>query len=222
VTQPGQSVGDTGAGKVRAKQLAGRVVDPIARFMLRLHVSPDAVTVVGCLGASIGALWLGSTGRLVAAVLVVALFASSDMLDGSMARQAGRSGPWGAFLDSSLDRVTDAAVLGSLVIWYFRGGDDVVLACLALYCLVAGMLVSYVRARAEGLGFRAAGGLAERTERLVLLAITTLLAGAGVAYAQAFGFWVLAIASTITVFQRFVMVRRQAIDAGSAAASADD
>jgi len=225
VTQPGSAhesgrahrpdsahppVGVAGPGKARVRRVAAVVVDPIARGLLRLHVSADAVTVIGTVGASVAALWLGPQGHLVAAVLVVLVFALSDMLDGSMARQSGGGGPWGAFLDSTLDRITDAAIFAAVAIWYLGGGDDNLLGYLALYCLVAGQLISYTRARAEGLGMRASGGIAERTERLLVIGISTLLAGFGVAYAQAIGLWILVVATTVTVLQRMLMVRRQA------------
>jgi CDP-diacylglycerol--glycerol-3-phosphate 3-phosphatidyltransferase len=198
--------------KARAKQVAGLVVDPIARFLLRLHISPDAVTITGTIGAVVGALWLGHLGHLLAAVLVVTAFALADMLDGSMARQSGRTGPWGAFLDSTLDRFTDAAIFGALILWYLGGeGDDRVLGVLALYCLVGGQVVSYARARAESLGMQAAGGIAERTERLVVVGLSTALADLGVPYAQAVGLWLLVVAISITVLQRMLMVRRQAM-----------
>jgi CDP-diacylglycerol--glycerol-3-phosphate 3-phosphatidyltransferase len=197
--------------KVRAKQVAGLVVDPVARFLLRLHVSPDAVTITGTVGAVVGALWLGNDGHLLAAVLVVTAFALADMLDGSMARQSGRTGPWGAFLDSTLDRFTDAAIFGALVLWYLGDGDDRTLGVLALYCLVGGQVVSYARARAESLGMQAAGGIAERTERLLVIGVSTALADLGVPYAQAVGLWLLVVAITVTVLQRMLMVHRQAV-----------
>ena len=106
-------------------------------------------------------------GWLLAGTIVVSAFALSDTLDGTMARRSGRSSAWGAFLDSTLDRVADAAVFGGLVLWFTGGGDDRPTALLALACLVLGGLVSYARARAEGLGMRADVGIAERTDRLV-------------------------------------------------------
>jgi CDP-diacylglycerol--glycerol-3-phosphate 3-phosphatidyltransferase len=126
-----------------------------------------------------------------------------------MARMSGRSGPWGAFLDSSLDRVADAAIFGGLVLWFLGEGDDTTLGVLALYCLVGAGLISYVRARAEGLGLRAAGGLAERTERIAVVLGCTLLAGLGVPYVLPIGLWLLAAAITITVVQRMWAVRGQ-------------
>ena len=210
--------GAPSARKLRAKQVVGVVVDPIARLLLRLHVSPDAVTVAGTVGAVVGALWLGLEGHLLAAVLVVTAFAVFDMLDGSMARQSGRSGPWGAFLDSTLDRITDAAVFGAVILWFLGDGDDTVVGVLALYCLVGGQLVSYARARAEGLGLQASGGVAERTERLLLVGASVALDALGVPYALAVGLWLLAVLITVTVLQRMLAVRRQALALTSAEA----
>lgn len=204
-----KSAGMPGPGKQKARSIAGRAVDPVARFLLRLGISPDVITVLGTLGVSAGALYFFPQGRLLAGVLVIMIFVSSDMLDGAMARMSGRSGDWGAFLDSSLDRVADAAIFGGLVLWFLGDGDDQVLGILALYCLVGAALISYLRARAEGLGYRAAGGIAERTERIVLVLACTALAGLGVAYVLSVGLWVLAVAITVTVVQRMWAVRQQ-------------
>lgn len=204
-----KSAGMPGPGKQKARSIAGRAVDPVARFLLRLGISPDVITVLGTLGVSAGALYFFPQGRLLAGVLVIMIFVSSDMLDGAMARMSGRSGDWGAFLDSSLDRVADAAIFGGLVLWFLGDGDDQVLGILALYCLVGAALISYLRARAEGLGYRAAGGIAERTERIVLVLACTALAGLGVAYVLSVGLWVLAVLITVTVVQRMWAVRQQ-------------
>lgn len=204
-----KSAGMPGPGKQKARSIAGWAVDPVARFLLRLGISPDVITVLGTLGVSAGALYFFPQGRLLAGVLVIMIFVSSDMLDGAMARMSGRSGDWGAFLDSSLDRVADAAIFGGLVLWFLGDGDDQVLGILALYCLVGAALISYLRARAEGLGYRAAGGIAERTERIVLVLACTALAGLGVAYVLSVGLWVLAVAITVTVVQRMWAVRQQ-------------
>lgn len=207
--------GVPGPGKQKARSMAGRVIDPVARFLLKLGVSPDAITVLGTVGVCVGGLFFFPQGRLFAGVLVIMVFALSDMLDGSMARMSGRSGPWGAFLDSSLDRIADAAIFGGLVLWFLGDGDDTTLGALALYCLVGAALVSYVRARAEGLGLRAAGGIAERTERIVLVLTVTGLAGLGVPYVLPIGLWLLAAAITVTVVQRILAVRGQTRPVGA-------
>jgi CDP-diacylglycerol--glycerol-3-phosphate 3-phosphatidyltransferase len=133
-------------------------------------------------------------------------FVVADMLDGVLARVKGTSGAWGAFLDSTLDRVSDAAVFAGLAIWLARTGQGV-LAVVALFCLVAGGLVSYAKARAEGLGLRCDVGIAERTERLVIGLAAAGLAGLGVPYALAAGLWVLAALSAVTFGQRVLAVR---------------
>jgi phosphatidylglycerophosphate synthase len=202
--------GVPGPGKQKARGVAGRAVEPVARALLRLGISPDVVTVLGTLGVAVGALYFFPQGRLFAGVLFITVFVFSDMIDGAMARMAGRSGKWGAFLDSSLDRMADAAVFAGLALWYLGDGQDVRLGALALYCLAGGAVVSYVRARAESLGFQAAGGVAERTERLVVVLATTGLSGLGVPYIAAVGLWLIAIGVTVTVVQRMWAVRTQA------------
>ena len=194
---------------VQARAVVSHVVDPVARFLLRIGLSPDAVTVLGTVAVATAALVLLPTGHLFAAAVVIAACALTDMLDGAMARASGRSGPWGAFLDSTLDRIADAAVFAGLILWFAGDGDDTALLALTLYCLIGGAIVSYAKARAEGLGLTCDVGIAERTERLAIILLCTGLAGLGVAYAMAVGLWLLAVLTTITVGQRVVEVRRQ-------------
>lgn len=188
---------------------------PLADLLLRRGVSPDAVTVTGTLVVVVAALWLFPTGHLLAGTLVIAVFTLTDSLDGVMARRAGRSGPWGAFLDSTLDRFADAAIFSGLVLWFIGRGDDRATAVLALACLVLGSLVPYARARAEGLGMTAAVGIAERADRLVLVLVGAFLVGLGLPVAVlTVVLAVLAVASAVTVGQRVATVRRQSRAAG--------
>jgi CDP-diacylglycerol--glycerol-3-phosphate 3-phosphatidyltransferase len=188
---------------------------PLADLLLRRGVSPDAVTVTGTLVVVVAALWLFPTGHLLAGTLVIAVFTLTDSLDGVMARRAGRSGPWGAFLDSTLDRFADAAIFSGLVLWFIGRGDDRATAVLALACLVLGSLVPYARARAEGLGMTAAVGIAERADRLVLVLVGTVLVGLGLPVAVlTVVLALLAVASAVTVGQRVATVRRQSRTAG--------
>jgi phosphatidylglycerophosphate synthase len=174
-------------------------------------VSPDAVTVVGTLGVVVAALWFFPRGELIVGVLVITAFVFSDLLDGTMARLSGRTSTWGAFLDSTLDRMGDSAIFGGLVLYYAFTVESETLAALTLYCLVTGWLTSYTRARAESLGFEAKVGLAARADRLV-----AVLVAAG--FSDIFGIpvllevvlWLLAVASSVTVVQRILVVRRQA------------
>ena len=183
---------------------------PLADLLLRRGVSPDAVTITGTVGVVVMALWLLPTGHLLAGALMIAVFTMTDSLDGVMARRAGRSGPWGAFLDSTLDRFADAAIFSGLVLWFIGRGDDRVTAVLALACLVLGSVVPYARARAEGLGMTAAIGIAERADRLVLVLVGTFLVGLGLPVAVlTVVLALLAVASAVTVGQRVATVRRQ-------------
>lgn len=193
----------------RARAAVGRAVSPLARWLLRRGVSPDAVTVAGTLGVSGAALGFYPRGEFFVGTLVITAFVLSDALDGTMARLAGRSTSWGAFLDSTLDRVADAAVFGGLLLWFAGEGEDRLLTAVTLWLLVAALLVSYARARAEGLGLSASVGVAERTERLMLVLVGTGLAGLGVPYVQAAVLWLTAALSTLTVAQRVAAVRRQ-------------
>jgi CDP-diacylglycerol--glycerol-3-phosphate 3-phosphatidyltransferase len=193
------------------------LLTPPARLLVRAGVSPDAVTIAGTLGVVAAALLLFPSGHLLAGTLVIAVLALADTLDGIMARLASRSGPWGAFLDSTLDRVADAALFGGLVVYYSGAGDDRPTALLALACLVLGALVPYARARAEGLGLRADVGVAERADRLVAVLLGTLLVGLGApTSALTVVLAGLAVASAVTIGQRVAAVRRQLAAAGDA------
>ncbi|MBA2739219.1 MAG: CDP-alcohol phosphatidyltransferase family protein [Nocardioidaceae bacterium] len=189
---------------------------PVADALLRAGVSPDVVTLVGTLGVSAGALVFFPLGLLWPGVLVIGVFVFSDLIDGHMARSSGRSSHWGAWLDSTLDRIGDAAVFGGLVLWFAGGGDDRVLMAVTLWCLVMGSVTSYARARAESLGMQAKGGIAERADRLAAVLLAAFFADAlDLEILLAVTLWVLAAASTITVVQRALIVRRQAVPAGT-------
>jgi len=195
-----------------ARALFTRLLTPVARLLLRLGVSPDVVTLVGTLGVAVGALALYPGGHLLAGTLVITAFVFADTVDGIMARTSGRSSSWGAYLDSTLDRVGDAAVFGGLVLWFTGGGDDRLAAVLALACLTLGSIVSYAKARAEGLGMTANVGIAERADRLVAVLAATGLVGLGLPdVVLTIVLAALALASLITVVQRILEVRRQAV-----------
>ncbi|MDQ1294847.1 MAG: CDP-diacylglycerol---glycerol-3-phosphate 3-phosphatidyltransferase [Actinomycetota bacterium] len=195
-----------------ARALFTRLLTPAARVLLRLGISPDVVTLVGTVGVAAGALLFYPRGEFFWGTIVVTAFVFSDTIDGIMARTSGRSSVWGAYLDSTLDRFGDAAVFGGLVLYYAGRGDDPIMAALALACLVLGSVVSYARARAEGLGMRADVGIAERADRLVAVLAATGFVGLGVSDRLLLVVLVLlAAASAVTVIQRMLMVRRQAL-----------
>ena len=194
-----------------ARGATTRIFTPVARALLRAGVTPDAVTVAGTVGVSLGALLLYPTGHLFWGTMAITAFVFSDLVDGIMAREAGTTGPWGSFLDSTLDRVQDAAVFLGVLAWGFGVGAQPAVGILAGLCLALGMLVSYVRAKAESLGFTASVGLAERAERLVLTLVAVGLTGLGLPpVVLTVVLAVLAAASVITVLQRVAAVRRQA------------
>jgi len=189
-----------------------RVLTPIAELLARTPVTPNALTIIGTVGVATGALWLFPIGHLFAGTMVCTFFVLADMLDGVLARVKGTTGPFGAFLDSTLDRIADAAVFAGLTIYLVRTRQDT-LALVALFCLVAGALVSYAKARAEGLGIPCDVGFAERTERMLLALVPAGLTGLGVPYVLPIGLWVLAVLSVVTFGQRVAAVRRGAASA---------
>jgi len=189
-----------------------RVLTPVGEILARTPVTPNALTIIGTVGMSAGALWLFPTGHLFAGVMVCTGFVLTDMLDGTLARIKGTSGRFGAFLDSTMDRIADAAVFAGLAAWFLRGGHDRVLAGVSVFCLVAGALVSYAKARAESLGLKCDVGFAERTERLLIALVATGLSGLGVPYVLPIGLWALAAASAFTFAQRVLAARRSAAE----------
>jgi len=197
-----------------------KVISPVAHLLIRLGVSPDAVTVVGTLGVCAGALVFFPQGKLLTGVLVITAFVFSDLLDGYMARLTNRTSSFGAFLDSTLDRIGDGAIFGGLALYFAGPGDSELYLVLTLICLVMGAVTSYARARAEGLGFQAKVGIAERADRLVaILVMTGFAAIFDLPILMEVTLWALAAASTITVVQRIWVVRRQALS--QSAPSAD-
>lgn len=204
----------------RLRGAVSTLLAPVARVLLRAGVSPDAVTVLGTVGVLVTALWAFPAGHLAVGAIVIGVFAFLDALDGTMARLAGRSGSWGAFLDSTLDRVADAAIFCGLAAYFFVQHDGDVRTygvVVALASLVLGNLVSYARARAEGLGMTANVGIAERGERLVVSLVMTGLVGFGLPVAAlVVALALLAVASLVTVGQRMATVRRQALAAATA------
>jgi len=193
-----------------ARALFTRIFRPVAAFLVRRGVSPDVVTLVGTIGVVVGALAFYPRGEFFWGTLFITAFVFSDLIDGTMARMTERSSPWGAWLDSTLDRVGDAAVFAGIGLWFAGDGNDTLLLSLCLYCLSSGAVVSYAKARAEGLGMTADVGITERADRLVVVLVATGLDGLGVPYIQALALWYVAIGSTITVVQRAMAVRQQA------------
>ncbi|WP_330998365.1 phosphatidylinositol phosphate synthase [Georgenia yuyongxinii] len=199
---------------------AAVVFGPAARVLVRLGVSPDVVTVSGTAAVTAAALTLLPADHLAVGALVLGALVVADNLDGQMARMSNRVSRWGAFLDSTMDRIADAAIFCGVLLWALRHLDGALgawTAGLALACLVLGGVVPYAKARAEGLGMTADVGLAERADRLLVVLVATLLVGLGLPAAvltAALG--LLAVASAVTVVQRMRTVYVQARDDGAA------
>lgn len=191
-----------------ARRIAAVVIEPPARGLLRLGVSPDAVTIVGTTLSVIIAIACFTTGRLVLGVVLLSVVLFSDLLDGTMARLAGRSGPWGNFLDATLDRVADGAVFGSLAI-YAASIGELWIAGGAIAALVTGQVTSYAKARAEAVGATANVGVAERAERLGIAFLGVIAAAAGWVTGLGVVMWLIAALGLVTIAQRIVVVRRQ-------------
>jgi CDP-diacylglycerol--glycerol-3-phosphate 3-phosphatidyltransferase/CDP-diacylglycerol--inositol 3-phosphatidyltransferase len=198
----------------RFRQFWTKVISPIATLLLKLGVSADAVTLVGTIGVCAGALIFFPRGQLWLGVVVITCFVFSDMIDGNMARMSGTSSKWGSFLDSTLDRIGDGAIYGGLVLYYAnsREGDSTLMAAVTLWALVMGAVTSYARAKAESLGLTASGGLAERADRLVFTLILAFFSDVlNLPILLKIVIWAVAVASTITVVQRSLSVRKQVL-----------
>jgi CDP-diacylglycerol--glycerol-3-phosphate 3-phosphatidyltransferase len=202
-----------------ARAAVGRFWAPVVSRLARAGVTPDAITVTGTVGAIVAAVLLIAQGVLFWGAFAVTLFVLLDMLDGALARARGGGSAFGAVLDSTCDRAVDAAVLGAVVWWYTGAGEDRLLALLALVGLVLGVLTSYIKARAEGVGIPCDVGLVERTERLILVLAGTGLTGLGLPYAVDVGLWLLVVGGAVTVAQRVVAVHRGARGKAASAAS---
>ncbi len=191
----------------------GVMLAPFVNLFVRLGISPDVITLVGTAGVAAGALIFFPQGYLFGGVLFITIFIFSDLIDGAMARKMGRTSKFGAFFDSTLDRIGDAAIFGGLVLFFAGPGDDYLYLCVALYCLVMGAVTSYARARAESLGLKAEGGIAERADRTVAILLAAGLSDWwNLPILLDVTLWALAVAITITVLQRMWMVRKQTLE----------
>ena len=186
---------------------------PFARLLQRLGVTPDGVTVFGTVGACLAAIILFPLGQLFWGTIAVAVMVFSDLVDGILSRLPNPDGTprvrtegqkaWGAFLDSTLDRVVDFCLFGSLGFWFLTGGERPDIGALCMACMGLGAVVSYSRAKADALGVDANVGIAERGERMVLVLVGAGLTGLGVTPWVMFAILiVLVLGSIITIIQR--------------------
>ncbi len=193
----------------RLKPSVTKVITPVAAFALRRGITPNAVTWVGAVGVVISSLYFYPKGDFFLGTLVICVLALSDLFDGTMARlSSSGSSRWGGFLDSTIDRVTDSAILIGVTVYLIESDDS--LAYVALAALITGLLVPYIRAKAESFAIACTGGIAERTERLIISLAAIGFHGLGVPYVLSIGLWSLALLGVFTVFQRMQIVKRAA------------
>lgn len=175
------------------------VLDPLARLFLRLGLTPNMVTMLGLLGNVVGAYFL-ARGELLTGGILIAVMTPVDALDGTMARLRGEASDWGAYVDSVSDRYSELIIYGGLLYHFLTTGD--VLGGMLTFGAAAGsVLVSYVKARAEGLGYEAKVGLLTRAERYIVLAPSLVFNFVYI------GLGILAVFANITAVQRVWYVR---------------
>lgn len=191
----------------RTRAIAAHILDPIAKVLLALRMSASSITVLGALGSIAVSVVLVAQGDFLLAAVLMLPLAGADAIDGTMARIAGTQGPWGAFLDSTTDRITDGAIFASIAWWFLRAGDTSA-AIAALVALIAGFVTSYSRAKAESLDVECKVGIAERPERVGGVMLGIFLAGLGFDVMLPVLVYVIAVLSCITVLQRVLVVRR--------------
>ena len=191
----------------RLKPAVTRVITPVASFALRIGITPNAVTWTGAIAVVASALYFYPKGNFFLGTVIICIFALSDLFDGTMARISQKgSSKWGGFLDSTIDRITDSAILIGVCIFLIEKNDP--LAVLVIVTLVSGMLVPYIRAKAESFNIECSGGIAERTERLIISLVAIGFEGLDVPYVLSIGMWLLAALGTYTVIQRMLIVKR--------------
>jgi len=190
------------------REPVGKIIDPIARLLIKMRISANVISIIGGVGASISALYFFPKGDFLIGVIAVTIFALFDLFDGTVARLSAKgTSKWGAALDSTLDRISDSAILIGGFIYIQKNNDS--LSTYFLIALVAGFLVSYIKARAESLAIKCDGGVAERTERLIIILAAYALFDLGVSSAIEFGIYLLSILSIITVAQRLAIVYQE-------------
>jgi len=190
------------------KSASSRVTGPVIRLLVRTHVTPTALTWGG-FAIAVGAAVIVATGHLFVGGIVMLAGGFFDMLDGALARHTGQVTKLGAFLDSTLDRVSEAAMLlGVLVYYLFLGGSPALGILFVFLALISSLMVSYLRARGEALGMECTVGIFTRPERVIALAVG-LLASRSFDNALVIALAVITLFSFIAAGQRLVHLRRQ-------------
>lgn len=195
--------------RIPLKSGVTRLITPLAKGMIKVGLSANAITVIGAIGSWISSLVFFTQGNFFVGTLVIAFFLLSDLFDGTIARLTSAAGSrFGALLDSTLDRISDAMIFIALILWSVDNQESWLLPL--TLALVSGFLISYIKAKAESLSIICEVGIAERAERLIVLLTSTGLYGLGVESAVIVGLWFLVLLNLITVVQRFYLVMRSA------------
>jgi CDP-diacylglycerol--glycerol-3-phosphate 3-phosphatidyltransferase len=188
-------------GKFRTS--VDKAVKPVGDGLRRTGLTPDHLTIVGLVVGAAAAFAIGA-GELRIGLLLVILAALPDLLDGALARASGASSQRGAFFDSTVDRLTDALLLGGIA-WHLASTESAHMSILPFAVMAVSSLISYQRAKAESLGLEAKGGLMERAERIVLICLGLLFDVLLIPI-----LWIMLALTCVTAVQRFVKVWRQA------------
>jgi len=182
-----------------------KIIAPLVNTLIKLGINANTISTIGGLGSVFCALYFFPKGDFFIGVIWVAAFVLFDLFDGAVARASNQGvSNWGALLDSTLDRLSDAAISVGALLYFIDKSDRLVPVIIIATC--ASFMVSYIKARAESLGIECNGGLAERSERLIIALAVYGLHGLGVDYAMAAGIWILAVISIFTMGQRMMIV----------------
>jgi CDP-diacylglycerol--glycerol-3-phosphate 3-phosphatidyltransferase len=195
-------------GNPKARDIGKLIATPFAKIFIKLGFSPDQVTLFGTVGVVFSSIVFFSQGEFLWGSILFSMFVGLDAVDGTVARLLNRNSSWGAFFDSVLDRIADGVVLGCIAFYFANQGKETYFV-LSLVALLASEIVSYTKARAEGLGLNCDTGLAERPERVMIIIAGTFIAGLGFMAALEISIWILTIVSVITVIQRMNFVLKQ-------------
>ncbi|MFZ9701543.1 MAG: phosphatidylinositol phosphate synthase [Candidatus Nanopelagicales bacterium] len=194
--------------KTKAKNISTAIAHPFAVLFIKLRISADVITFIGTIGVCLTSVIYFSNGQFLIGALLFTFFVGFDALDGTMARMLNKKSKWGAFFDSVMDRIADGVVLASIS-YYFLIQQENLLFIVSLIALISSEIVSYTKARAEGLGLTCDTGIAERPERVIIIIFGTFLTGLGLSMAIQWSIWILAVVSLITVLQRMNFVYKQ-------------
>ncbi|KAF0847543.1 phosphatidylinositol phosphate synthase [Nocardia caishijiensis] len=196
------------------RQTFAKATAPLGKALVKTGLTPDTMTLIGTAATIVAAVTLFPSGHLFWGTMVIWLFVMFDMLDGAMARARGGGTKYGAVLDATCDRVADGAIFAGLAWWAVYHEQSRQLFVATLIVLVTSQVISYAKARAEASGLSADGGIIERPDRLVIVLVGAGLTGIGghwgigwLTWAVYVAMWVLAVLSTVTVFQRVLAVR---------------